>query len=149
MLKLILPALAFAAMPMTAAADDTIMLEKGQWELTVDMHPVVSMSGVSTPLDVESSGSRECWSTDADVLMDEEILNIPECNVLSSDVFNYGADFKLACEFDGIPMEGGANFVVNHDRNMFSGKIVLNADAEGVDVTVTGIMMGYNSGTCS
>ena len=143
---LVLPALLFAA-PVSA---DPLQVAKGMWSTSTDMYVSASANGEAVDDASEHSTLDECWSTDEEVLIDESISDMFEgCAATGRSGNAYSFALDLACDFEGFPMNGAAEFVVNNARDMFSVQLLLSGESDGLVINADGLVIGHRTGTCT
>ncbi|MBI1254973.1 MAG: DUF3617 family protein [Hyphomonas sp.] len=143
---LLLPALLFAA-PVSA---DPLQVAKGMWSTSTDMYVSLSTNGEAVDDASEHSALDECWSADEEVLIDESMADMFEgCAATRSRGNAYSFALDLACDFEGFPMNGAAEFMVNKARDMFSVHLLLSGDSDGSVMTAEGLIIGHRTGTCT
>ena len=143
---IVLPALLFAA-PVMA---EPLKVAKGMWSTSTDIYLTVAADGEPLDMPPEHSTLDECWSADEDVIIDESMASLFEgCVSAGSWGKAHSFDMELACEFDGIPMTGTAQFAVNKSGNQFSGRLFLSGGSDGLLLEAEGLLLGYRTGTCA
>ncbi|MGE6696773.1 hypothetical protein ACQKH5_03720 [Hyphomonas sp. NPDC076900] len=132
------------------AQAEPLKLAKGMWSVTSDIYMSVLVYGEAVEVPSEHSAIDECWSTDEEVTIDENIASyMGECTAGDSVATAYSFDIILYCDFDGVPMEGSAEFAVSKGGGSFSGRMFLSGSENGAEVTAEALMIGHNSGTCT
>lgn len=143
----ILVPLMLAAAPALA---EPLKVAKGMWSSSTDIYFDVTVDGEPMEVPPDHSVVKECWSTDEEVTIDEGMISWFEgCKAtgLRSEAHAFGMD--LACEFDGVPMTGTAEFVVNKDQDGFAGRLLLTGYLEGARLLADGVLLGHRTGACA
>lgn len=142
---LLAPFLMFAA----PALADPLMLAKGNWSTTSDIYFTVTANGETRDIPSEHSTLEECWMTDQEVTIDESMASFFEgCIATGSRSKAHSFDMDLACDFDGVPMAGVAEFAVSKGGGSFSGRIFLSGTSDDLVLEAEGLLMGHLAGTC-
>lgn len=132
------------------AVADPLQVAKGMWSVTSDIYMSAVIDGQPIDIPSEHSTVEECWSTDQDVTIDEGIATyMGECTTGQSWAQGHSFDIDLYCDFDGIPMNGTAEFAVSKGGGSFSGRIFLSGGADGADMTAEALMIGHRTGACA
>lgn len=144
---IMLLSLALAAGP---ALGEPLKVAKGMWSVTSDIYMTATVDGEAVDIPSEHSTIEECWATDEEVTIDEGIANyMGECTAGQSWAQGHSFDIDLYCDFDGIPMNGTAEFAVSKGGGSFSGRIFLSGGVDGADMTAEALMIGHSTGTCA
>jgi hypothetical protein len=143
---LLLPVLLLAG----PALGEPLKVAKGMWSVTSDIYMSAVIDGAPVDIPSEHSTIEECWSTDQDVTIDEGIATyLGECTTGQSWAQGHSFDIDLYCDFDGIPMNGTAEFAVSKGGGSFSGRIFLSGGTDGADMTAEALMIGHTTGACA
>lgn len=145
-------ALTLATLLLAAAAAQaqSISVNKGQWSVTQDIYYEVSAGGDPIDIPPEHTAIDECWSLDEEVLIDESMVEMFEgCVSTGTTAKQFGMEIGLACNFDGIDVDGAALFSVAHSRDSFAAQIYLaSPSGDEIDFQSHILMIGHRTGTC-
>lgn len=132
------------------AAADPLQVAKGMWSTSTDIYLFITANGEAIDVPSEHSTLDECWSTDEHVVIDESMANMFEgCVATGSRGSAYTFGMDLACDFDGFPVEGSAEFMVNKAGDMFSAQLVLAGNTDGMALNAEGLVIGHRTGACT
>lgn len=146
LIYIFVPVLMLAA---TAQAEP-LLVKKGMWSVSTDVYTEARDNGQRIDIPSEHTAYDQCWSTDQEVTIDDNIVSaFGDCVVEESWLKAYSYDADIICHFDGLPMSGIAQFVINRDANAFSGRFSLQGHQNAMDVTSDALLMGHWTGTCT
>jgi len=146
LLMILLPALLTAA----AAEAQSISVNKGQWHVTQDVYYEASADGEPLDFPAEHSAVDECWMLDEEVMIDASMVEMFEgCSATDVNSREFGLDIGMICDFDGLEVDGAAQFSVSHGKDSFVAQIYLQSIARApVDFQSHIVMIGHRTGTC-
>ena len=143
---------AFAALFLVGAAAqaEPLSVNKGQWYVTQDIYYEATAEGEPLDFPSEHSSVDECWMLDEEVLIDVSMVDMFEgCAATGVITKEFGLDIGLACDFDGLEVEGSAQFSVSHGRDSFVAQVYLESlQTDPVDFQSHILMIGHRSGAC-
>lgn len=133
-----------------AAQAEPFMVNKGQWRVTQDIYYEATADGAPLDFPSEHSSVDECWSLDEEVLIDASIVEMFEgCSATDVNSKEFGLDIGMICDFDGLEVDGAAQFSVSHGRDSFVAQIYLQSIARApVDFQSHILMIGHRTGAC-
>lgn len=133
-----------------AAHAQSFSVNKGQWQVSQDIYYEASAQGETLDLPSEHSSVDECWMRDDEVLIDESMVEMFEgCVSTGVSATEFGLEIGLACNFDGLDVEGSAQFSLSHGRDSFVAQVYMaTTTTDPVDFQSHILMIGHRTGAC-
>lgn len=133
-----------------AAQAEPLMVNKGQWHVTQDIYYEASANGAPLDFPSEHSAVDECWSLDEEVMIDASMVDMFEgCSATDVTSKEFGLDIGMTCDFDGLEVDGAAEFSLSHGRDSFVAQIYLQSlERDPVDFQSHILMIGHRTGAC-
>ncbi|MEM7767488.1 MAG: DUF3617 family protein [Pseudomonadota bacterium] len=139
----------------TAAGEESISIEPGQWSFDNTMSGSLNMGGGQTmAMPSRTTSSSECVTPEDATITPERMIEEMEedggneCAYGDIDFSGRTMSTTITCTSDGIEMVGDYTFTVSEDRRAGTGSMEMTGTMNGMTMESSFVMEGELTGPC-